>query len=210
MNTRNDGRATLAVYLENLTIQLRLLEMPGDRIGQILAEVETHVADTGLDPVDAFGAPGECAATYAAASIELPVRGWLRDLGVAMVSGMAGAAAVEGVAHLVGSAEVTVRTFGVWLAVGVAGMAVFHVFGTQLARDTAGSVKPRRFTSRTIVLGSLAYLVALAVLVLIPLLLPTGPTLFSVPGWALVVAALLAGFALVRHIGKDRVVDPRG
>ena len=103
-------------------------------------------------------------------------------MGVAMVSGMAGAAAVEGVAHLAGSAEVTIRTFGVWLAVGVVGMAVFHVFGAQLARDTAGSVKPLRFTSRFMVLGGLAYLAGVVVLVLIPLLLPAGPTLVSVPG----------------------------
>jgi hypothetical protein len=31
----------------------------------------------------------------------------------------------------------------------------------------------------------------------------------SVPGWALFVAGLLALFALVRHFGGDRVVDPR-
>jgi hypothetical protein len=39
----------LAAYLDNLTVQLRLLDVPGDRIGQILAEVETHVADTVVD-----------------------------------------------------------------------------------------------------------------------------------------------------------------
>lgn len=58
MSTRRGAQPALAVYLENLTIQLRLLEVPGDRIGQILAEVETHVADTGSDPVAAFGEPG--------------------------------------------------------------------------------------------------------------------------------------------------------
>ena len=60
MNTRDDARPALAAYLENLTIQLRLLEVPGNRIGQILAEIETHVADTGFDAVDAFGARGVC------------------------------------------------------------------------------------------------------------------------------------------------------
>lgn len=152
MSTRNEGSPALAVYLDNLLLQLRLRDVPGDRIGQILAEVETHVADTGLGPVDAFGEAGEYAAKYVAVSGSAPARSWLRDLGVAMVSGMAGAAAVEGAVHLFGSAGITVRTFGQWLAVGVVGMALVHVFGRQLARDTAHGFKPRKLTSRTMVL----------------------------------------------------------
>lgn len=209
MSTRKQANPTLAVYLDNLLIQLRLLEVPGARIGEILAEVETYVADKGQDPVTAFGAPGEYAATYVAVSGSAPARNLLRDLGVAMVSGMAGAAAVEGAVHLFGSAGITVRTFGQWLAVGVVGMALFHVFGRQLARDTAHGLKPRKLTSRTMVLGGLAYLCALATLLLIPLVLPGGPTLVSVPGWVLFVAGLLAFSALVRHLGGDRVTDPR-
>ena len=215
MSTRKQANPTTVVYLDNLTIQLRLRDVPGDRIGQILAEVETHVADTGLDPVDAFGGPGEYAATYAAtyaAGVPTgnPVQGWLPDLGVAMVAGMAGAALVEGLTHLAGSADITVRGFGAWLAVGVLGMAVFRVFGAQLSADTASGSEPVRFASRTMVLGGLAYLGAFVVLVLIPLLLPAGPTLVSVPGWTLFVAGLLAFVALVRHLRGDRVVDPRG
>ena len=30
------------------------------------------------------------------------------------------------------------------------------------------------------------------------------------PGWVFLVVGLLAFFALVRHLGTDRVVDPRG
>lgn len=214
MNTRNEADPALAVYLDSLLLQLRLLDVPGDRIGQILAEVETHVADTGLGPVDAFGEAGEYAAAYVAAAAAPPAlggsRGWLPDLGVAMVAGMAGAALVEGLVHLAGSADITVRGLGGWLAVGVLGMAVFRVFGAQLSVDTASGSEPVRFASRTMLLGGLAYLGAAAVLVLIPLLLPTGPTLASAPGWVLFAGALLAFFALVRHLGGDRVVDPRG
>jgi len=47
MNTDKDSQIRLATYRDNLLIQLRLLDVPGERIGQILAEVETHVADTG-------------------------------------------------------------------------------------------------------------------------------------------------------------------
>ena len=210
MNTGDDARPTLAVYLENLTIQLRLLEVPGDRIGQILAEVETHVADTGLDPVDAFGEPGEYVATCVAQAPASRERGWLSELGIAGVSVTACSAAVEGVVHLAGSVELTVRLLGTWLATVAVGLVVVHLLFALLARETAGSAKQRTFTSQYMVLWVLAWLAAVAVLVLIPLLLPTGPTMLSVPGWVLVVAGLLAMFALVRHLGGDRVVDPRG
>jgi hypothetical protein len=80
----------------------------------------------------------------------------------------------------------------------------------QLARDTAGSAKPRTFTSRYMVLGSLTMLAGFAVLVLIPVLVPTGRIVVSVPGWALAVAGLLVSLASLRKVNLDRVVDPRG
>ena len=215
MTIRKGAKPKLAVYLENLTIQLRLLEVPGDRIGQILAEVETHAADTGLDPGDAFGEPGEYAATYAATAPASAVargrsRGWLRDLGVVGVAAVGGSAIGEGAFHLTGSVDLTARLLGTWLATVAVGLVVVHLVFALLASDTAGSAKSRTFTSRYAVLFSLAWISAVAVLVLIPVLLPTGPTLVSVPGWALVVAGVLAFFALVRHLSGDRVVDPRG
>jgi hypothetical protein len=213
MNTRKDAGPTLGVYLENLTIQLRLLGVPGDRIGQILAEVETHVADTGLDPVDAFGEPGEYAATYVAvASSPFALggsRSWLRDLGVCLVGVPSGGAVFHGAMNLSGSVDLTVRLLGENLATVAVGLFVCHICFALLARDSAGSAKSRTFTSRYAVLFSLALICAVAVLALIPVLLPTGPTMLSVPGWVLLVAGLLAFLALMRHLGGDRVVDPR-
>lgn len=52
-------------YTDDLALELRLLDVPGDRIGQILAEVEAHVADTDEDPVDAFGDAREYARQFA-------------------------------------------------------------------------------------------------------------------------------------------------
>ena len=49
---------SLKDYTQALTIQLRLREIPGTAIGQIVAEVESHVRETGEDPVEAFGQPG--------------------------------------------------------------------------------------------------------------------------------------------------------
>ena len=54
-------------YRRDLMLALRARHVPGDRIGEIVAEVESHVADTGEDPVDAFGSPKEYAASVAPA-----------------------------------------------------------------------------------------------------------------------------------------------
>jgi hypothetical protein len=54
--------ADLTTYRRDLILALRLREVPGHRIGEIVAEVESHVADTGEDPVEAFGRPREYAA----------------------------------------------------------------------------------------------------------------------------------------------------
>lgn len=51
----------LAAYREKLLVALRLREVPGERIGEVLAEVEAHVAETGEDPREAFGSPRQYA-----------------------------------------------------------------------------------------------------------------------------------------------------
>lgn len=50
-------------YTYDLLVALRLREVPGDRIGEVIAEVESHVAETGEDPREAFGTPKEYAKT---------------------------------------------------------------------------------------------------------------------------------------------------
>lgn len=42
-------------YLDDLILQLRLLDVPGERIGQIVAEAEDHLAASGETPEEAFG-----------------------------------------------------------------------------------------------------------------------------------------------------------
>ena len=54
-------------YLDDLVTHLRLLEVPGERIGQILAETESH-------PTESFGEPREYARELAAREgVTLPV-----------------------------------------------------------------------------------------------------------------------------------------
>ncbi|GAB3684227.1 HAAS signaling domain-containing protein [Saccharopolyspora tripterygii] len=57
---------TLDKYTDDLHRALRFHEISGDRTGEVLAEVEAHVAETGEDPVDAFGKPRDYARQVAA------------------------------------------------------------------------------------------------------------------------------------------------
>ena len=54
-----------ATYRRDLVLALRARHVPGDRIGEIVAEVESHVAETGEHPVEAFGPPKDYAASIA-------------------------------------------------------------------------------------------------------------------------------------------------
>jgi hypothetical protein len=56
-----------STYRRDLMLACGGRHVPGDRIGEIVAEVESHVADTGEDPVAAFGLPKEYAASVAPA-----------------------------------------------------------------------------------------------------------------------------------------------
>lgn len=56
------SRTDVGTYRRDLIVALRMRDVPGDRIGEIVAEVESHLADTGEDPVQAFGPAKEYAA----------------------------------------------------------------------------------------------------------------------------------------------------
>ncbi len=51
-------------YKRQLIFELRLRDTPPDEIGDALAQVESHVADTGEDPVDSFGPAREYATMF--------------------------------------------------------------------------------------------------------------------------------------------------
>ncbi len=48
-------------YRTQLLLALRLRDLPGPRIAEVLAEVDSHAADSGEDPREAFGPPSEYA-----------------------------------------------------------------------------------------------------------------------------------------------------
>lgn len=65
---------TVKNYKRQLIFALRLRDVPGEVIGEALAQVESHIADTGEDPVVAFGPARDYAATFGGP--DGPVRRW--------------------------------------------------------------------------------------------------------------------------------------
>jgi len=65
---------SVASYCDDLLLHLRAREVPGARIGEVLAEVQSHVAETGERPDEAFGSPRDYADQVAAA-LDLPRSG---------------------------------------------------------------------------------------------------------------------------------------
>lgn len=53
-------------YCDELLLALRMKDVPGPRIGSVLAEVRAHLVDSGEEPEAAFGPPEEYAAALAA------------------------------------------------------------------------------------------------------------------------------------------------
>jgi hypothetical protein len=87
---------TVRSYCDDLLLALRAREVPGARIGEVLAEVQSHVAETGEQPEEAFGPPREYADRVADAlgaprsgmlAVLLRGLGWV-DLTVAVVTGL--------------------------------------------------------------------------------------------------------------------------
>jgi hypothetical protein len=95
-------------WCDDLLLALRLRDVPGARIGEVLAEVQSHLAETGEDPREAFGEPGEYAGEIAEAlgvPVTVTARGiwqglvrslsW-RDLATVVVVGLASALLADG------------------------------------------------------------------------------------------------------------------
>ncbi|MDO4242206.1 MAG: hypothetical protein Q4C85_00315 [Actinomyces sp.] len=66
MNKQPNASPGSDAYVDELILQLRLLGVPGDRVGQVLAETESHLAESGEDPIETFGPPRDYARELAA------------------------------------------------------------------------------------------------------------------------------------------------
>ncbi|GAB3547859.1 fumarate reductase subunit D [Actinopolyspora lacussalsi] len=198
-------------YRNELLFALRMREVPGARIGDVLAEVETHVAETGQDPVEAFGTPGEYAARVAeefGAFAGSPRRAVLRP-SVLLVAALALCAA-ELAVPAVTTSEVTLTTGSL---VGILALLALLVVPLLLAMRAATELHS---VERRLWFG----LGALATLVLAPFgadwierMVSAEPVLVTMPRWAALAfaAVFLLGTVglLARTIRGNRIVDPR-
>ncbi|MCI2419024.1 hypothetical protein MOQ72_16390 [Saccharopolyspora sp. K220] len=197
-------------YRDELLIALRAHEISGERVGEVLAEVEAHVVETGENPVEAFGQP-RAYATQVAAQLD-------RNTGKRSTSDIVVSGLVMAVLVLLGSS---------WLLDGLseAGPVVPYTLKDLVALPTlvvlcvaAALLLVRGLAVQT---GNAIYLGAAAgALVLMIVSQPViGWTvddvtpLFEMPRWLAIGlgAVLLAGSIamLVHAIRRGRVVYPK-
>lgn len=107
---------TMTKYRESLILALRLKDIHGDRIGQIVAEVESHVADSGESPTDAFGPPRDYATHLTAGRRREPW--WHTILGV-LPAGIAGWFVAQGALALLLGQTYLGQSGWLWLTFGL-------------------------------------------------------------------------------------------
>jgi hypothetical protein len=155
-------------YTLDLVFALRMRNVPGARIGEIVAEVESHIAEAGEDPRDAFGSPKDYALALA------PGRGhWLTPsyVGGAVLGALGGWLLAQSVIAII-LGESALHGVPVWGALLLA-VAVIGVMAWWLKTVSDSIVDPRTGRSvippqnKAIALGiaAVAMLVAVAVLI---------------------------------------------
>lgn len=191
-------------WRDSLVTELRMREVPGNRIGEALAEVDAHCADSGQTPTEAFGDPIAYAQSLIAIHAPAPVgpvrRWWLPTArAFATLAGVFGL--LNGVAGLAdgGRGEVTAGQ--------VAGVAL----GTVLFPVVAAALfSPALFRRRP----------AWAAVVVVAPWVPAAPiVLWPTPiahasGWVLLTAGLFLLAAAWWPVASDRlladrIIDPR-
>lgn len=124
-------------YTDDLLLRLRLRDVPGPRIGEIIAEIESHVAETGQHPVDVFGTPAEYAAALAPKPNWLSPHMWVRII----LGGTTGyAIATTVISWLLG--EETALGMPIWLAALVS-LALASAMTWAVGRGHDDVVDPR-------------------------------------------------------------------
>jgi hypothetical protein len=164
-------------WSDDLLLALRMREVPGARIGEVLAEVESHVAETGEDPRVAFGEPRAYADEVADAlgADRRGLSGVLRSvsgggLGATVACGLGSFLLADGLWSL-GAGETAVFGLPAWLTALVA-VVVLGACGARLAatarQDRGDAVIDPRTGADMVPFGRgrVALLVALPVLAL--------------------------------------------
>jgi hypothetical protein len=152
-------RTEIESYRQELLVALRLRDVPGRRIAEALAEVDSHVAESGESPEEAFGPASAYAAELAGALDPARPTGWRAVVRASLTwtvpLAMAGGyLAADGAFSLgVGEDAVFGLPAGWCIAVGVLLLAVVGYGSRPRERDRV--VDPR--TGREVSLGSASF-----------------------------------------------------
>jgi hypothetical protein len=186
-------------YVNRLVLALRMRDVPGERIGQVVAEIEAHVAESGEAPAEAFG-PAEQYADHVSAALERPAmkrhRRVLRGMLIGWAVTLAAMLVTDSVASLA-FGQRSELTAGKLLLLGLlppAAVFLAHLIGRR--------ERPSWPTGLGVVL-------IFAGVFSVPLLLPR-PVLATYPAWAALTAGvLLAAGTMPWAIRPDLIIDPR-
>lgn len=188
-------------YMDELTIALRARDVPGARIGEVLAEVRAHTAESGESARRAFGPPQAYADAVVAAMQAHPRERPLLVGGLTPRLVARAAATLVGVLLLTGGGLDMLSpeaAFGIgWAALGLvlAGPLLVVVWINQVGR-ASGHARRRWLTS-----GALAWLVALTAVAL-------DKPLWHIP-WAVAIPVGIMLLVLgLRGLRPDPVADP--
>lgn len=121
-------------WVDDLVLELRLRDVPGDVIGDTLAEVDAHVVDSGTPAHEAFGDPVTYATRVAEHAAKVPPDGPRADV-LPAVGGVALVAVIEGVVGWPDDATATIHVGTLLLAALLAVLPfAVHRWGTPLLR----------------------------------------------------------------------------
>jgi len=134
-------KSTDKAWRDDVLLRLRMRDVPGARIGEVLAEVQSHVAETGEHPREAFGEPKEYADRVADALGAPTGSGWRtvlrgltwQDVATTVVIGLAATLLADGLWAL-GAGDTAALGLPAWGVCLVAALAlagcVARVVGT--------------------------------------------------------------------------------
>lgn len=205
---------SLKDYTEALRTQLRLRDVPGRAIAQIVAEVESHVRETGEDPVEAFGQPGSYSAQFAGRRRPVGRGGWLTLDDVTFTMFMVGALVMlNGVLNLGEIVNVTANIVSWAAPIVIYALVVVRIDIAVADRGTRTITAARR-AHRMRAASWLRFLALFTTFSLgraISSRLPHTPVLVSLPGWSLVLVGLVVTAVSVWAYQRwsDQIVDPR-
>jgi preprotein translocase subunit SecG len=186
-------------WLDDFTLQLRLREVSGDVIGDQIALVRAHCADSGQTPQRAFGDPVAYANSldFTPAALEKTgTREWVR-IGTSIAAGVCALLIVPQAVAALPDGTIALR----WSA--VVNVVLVGLVFTGLVLWMKPLLERRA-------LGVTALLVAFAVIMAVPFLFSA--IAFTVPAWAaLVVGLILLAWSVIGvwRLQGSEITEPR-